>query len=256
MSAVLPLAGFMLRQRLRGLRSLPTLAVASIPAVIPALAIASGAEGEPLQIYGRFLAPMCLYFVLPFVAMFTMLPTLGAMHEKGAVAYLYTRPCPRWGSMVGLWLGGLVAMLPALLLGALAPALVLGSSLPGEGGFLDWCAPVTGLAAVLAVGAAAYGAICLFLGVWSRRALLWALFVLMGWGSIAGAVPGTLRATSPHRYLFALMRSWCGFENGWEGLVPPDPSPPADLLSLAVLAGICALALLLAWRAALRRDIL
>ncbi len=256
MSAVSAFRAFTLRRRLRGLGLAPSLAVALIPTGIAALIAWRGA-GTPLDDYLRYAAPLCLSFVLPFVAMFTTLPILGELYDKGAMGYVYTRPAPRWAPLLGLFQGALLAMLPVMLLSALGPALVMMVLDQGATGLADWLPAVGGVAATLAVGAVVYTAICVLLGVWSRRSILWALLVLVVWGSVVGNLPGSLRDTSPHRYLTALLRQWGNIDPQVDLVVLPlDPEPPAVGLSLAMLAGITLLSLYLSWRASRRRDIL
>lgn len=256
MSAVAALRSYTLRRRLGGAGAVPALAVALVPAAIAAIAAWHGVE-HPLRDYGRFVAPLCLSLVLPFVAMFTTLPILGELHEKGAIGYLYTRPCARWRPLLGIYQGAVLASLPALLVAAGLPAVILALAGDGESGAAAWLGKAGGVAGALAAGAVVDVAICLLLGVWSRKAVLWALLVLILWGSVVGNLPGSLRDASPHRYLAALLRVWGGIGPQVDVLVlPSDPSPPPTPLALAALAGTTALCLLLSWRAALRRDIL
>ena len=256
MSAVAALRSFTLRRRLTGVGLLPSLAIALVPSGI-AVILAWRGGGAPLDDYLRLMAPLCLSFVLPFVAMFMTLPILGELYEKGAMGYLYTRPAPRWAPLLGLFQGAFLAALPVLLVATLAPALVLMAWAPGPAVLADWFPMVGGVFATLAVGAMVDTAICVLLGAWSRRSIIWALLVLVVWGSVVGNLPGSLRDTSPHRYLVALLRQWTGIGEGVEvRALPPDPDPPSVAASLAVLAGITVACLFLSWRAARRRDIL
>jgi ABC-type transport system involved in multi-copper enzyme maturation permease subunit len=248
------LRAFSLRRRLHGWHKLPNLAVAAIPVLIAAVA-ASVDSGDPYKLYGEFIVPMCIYFVIPFISMFTMLPVLGELYDNTAIGYLYTRPTPRWAPLMGLFQGGYLAMLPALALAAIVPGLILalaGQDLPTG----LWLKRIAGLIGVLWMGGLAYGAICLFLGVWSRRAIVWAVVLLIGWGVVFGGLPGAMRNTSPHRYLLGLARQWCGVENTWTGMFVPDPDPPSALLSIVVIAAATAIFFLLTRWAANRRDVL
>jgi len=258
-SAAAALRGFAFRRRLLGWKIVPSLGVALVPSLIALTFTLAPNHGSqvptPYRFYGEYLAPLCLYFVAPFVSMFTLLPLLGALYEKGAVGYLVTRPVPRRQVVFGLYQGGLLAMLPLMVLAAVLPALIL-SPLSGGVELRFWVRRVAALAGLLGIAGAVYGALCLFLGIWSKKAILWALGLLIGWGSVAGSIPGALRSTSLHRYLFALMRDGLDVGNAWSGMFVPDPEPPGMVLSLGVLAGALAVFLRLAVGARRRRDVL
>ncbi|MAW59749.1 MAG: hypothetical protein CMJ94_02815 [Planctomycetes bacterium] len=252
-SAIRALRNYAVRRRLIGLRMLPSLAVAAVPCLVAAVAATVGAE--PFELYGEYIVPMAIYFVVPFVAMFSVLPLLGELYDNGAIGYLYTRPAPRWAPLLGIYLGSCLAMIPVLILAALVPGLILMPVDPA----LDlgaWLGRIGGLAAVLSLGGIAYGAVCTFFGVWSRRAIIWSVVVLIGWGVVFGGLPGAMRTTSPHRYLLGLAKDWCGVENTFTGMFVPDPDPPSVLTSLLVLVIASVVFFLLAARAAKRRDVL
>ncbi|TAH34495.1 MAG: hypothetical protein EYC70_16295 [Planctomycetota bacterium] len=257
---VLAVQAYSFRRRMLSWKALPALMVALVPTFM-ALVFRffapheQGGTPTPYRMYGEILAPMCLYFVLPFLSMLVMLPILGELYEKGAIAYLLTRPAPRWVPLLGLYSGGLLALLPLAVLCATLPALIL-SPISGGVELRFWLQRVVFLSLVLWIGAAPYGALCLFLGVWSRKAVLWALALLIGWGSIAGSITGPLRALSPHRYLFGLLRNWLDLSNTLGQFSVPDPDPPGTLLSLLVLAGYVLAFLVLAYQAIRTRDVL
>lgn len=258
---LLAVQGYSFRRRMLSWKAIPALGVVLVPALMAFLFAQFAPQGQgdtptPYRMYGEFLAPTCLYFVLPFVCMLVMLPILGELYEKGAVAYLLVRPAPRWVPLLGLYSGGLLAVLPLVLLGAIAPALCL---LPVAQGveLRFWLQRVGALAAILWIGAAPYGALCLFLGVWSRKAVLWAMALLIGWGTIVGSLTGPLRTLSPHRYLFGLLRNWLDLSNTLNNsALVPDLDPPGTLLSLLVLAAYTAGFLALAYLAIRKRDVL
>lgn len=248
-----------LRRRAGGLRLLPALGVAMVPALVAAVYAFLRPEDAggptPFRLYTQYLAPLALYAVLPFVSMLLLLPVLGELYEKGAMAYFVTRPVPRWVPLLGLYTGALAAALPVMVAAAVVPALVLQPVAGGvEARF--WVQRTAALAVLLWLGTVPYGALCLFLGVWSRKAVLWALALLVGWGSVAGSITGPLRTFSPHRYLAALLRAWLDLRNTWSGFYVPDPAPPSPEGSVLFLAGFTLIFLGLAWLAVRRRDIL
>jgi ABC-2 type transport system permease protein len=255
MSATAAIRAFALRRRLGGLGLLPSLGIALVPAAI-ALVIGLRGSTDPVDDYLRYVVPLCLSFVLPFIAMFTTLPVLGEFYEKGAVGYLLTRPTPRWALPLGMFQGSVLAMLPVTLVVGLVPAVLLAvMGQPTEP--QAWTAAAAGVTGTLVVATLVDVAICVLLGIWSRRSILWAMFFLLMWGSVVGNLPGALRGASPHRYLGALLRKWGNIPPSVDLIVLPyDPAPPSPALSLTVLGAFVVACLFLGWRAARRRDIL
>ena len=255
---------------LRSKRLIPIMLVALLPAIISAIGAWAGAwdsdSGGAFRDLGRFIAPLCLYFVLPMMCMFTMLPNIGELYEGGAIGYFWTRPCPRWQPIIGVHQGSVLALilLCGIAIGVnmfimmFTESISFNAELSNEAStvpFSDWLARSAGLWAVMSFGGIAYGAICIFLAGWSKRAALWSIGMLIGWGAIVGALPGSLRNTSPHRYLFGLLREWCEIENTWSGMFIPDSDPPSTLLSLATLMGITVVFLGFSYIAAQNRDV-
>ena len=256
MSAVAAVRQWSWRSRLLTPRAIPMLGIAAVPALIGGLGAWFGME-DPFADYGNFIAPLCLYFVLPLACMFAILPTLADLYESSAIGHFFVRPVPRWHILLGAWQGAVLALFPAMALATLLPAVLMalgGGSM--ETNLLVWLQRATGLLAVLTLGTLSWGAVCIFLATATKRPILWAVGLLIGWGAVVGAFPGDLRVTSPHRYLFGLARSWCDIDNTWTGFFVPDPEPPTAALSLVVLACITIVFLLLAARAVNRRDVL
>lgn len=245
-----------LRRRVGGARFLGALAVALLPGLNIALNVAfADGERDLFNVYLRYVVPMCLYFVTPFVTMMTMLPLLGELYDKGSIGYLYTRAAPRWVPLLGLYSGGVAVMLILFAAAAFVPAAIGAIATEGTSP-LTWMRVAFGLFGALALAAVAYGAICLFLGVWTKRAILWAAGLLVFWGVAIGSVPGPLRTTSLHHYLFGLVRNWCGVTDTWSGMFPPVSDPPGVLISILVLLSAALAFFLLAARTAERRDVL
>lgn len=245
-----------LRRRVGGARFLGALAVALLPGLNIILNAALGDHHqEPFLLFLRYVVPMCLYFVTPFVTMMTMLPLLGELYDKGSIGYLYTRSAPRWVPLLGLYSGGVTILLILFAAAAFVPA-AIGALTSHSTPPLTWMRAGLGLFGALALAAIAYGAVCLFLGVWTKRAILWAAGLLVFWGVAIGSVPGPLRATSLHHYLFGLVRKWCGVHDTWSGMFPPVSDPPGVVVSILVLLGTALAFFVLAARTAERRDVL
>jgi ABC-2 type transport system permease protein len=255
---------FALRQNLLSVKALPVFGIALFPSLMAfAFRVFKDAGlHSRFDFYGEYLAPIFLYLVLPFFCMTAILPLMHSLYDKGAIGYLVTRPTPRWVILLGLYQGALLAMIPALLLAVITPLLLLSigdtsGALGGDSASTGaWFQRAIGLFGVLFMGSAAYSAVCLFLGAWSKKAAIWGFGLLIGWGATIGSVPGLLQPTSPHRYLFGLLREWCGIKEAWTGFFAPDLDPPGVVLSIVVLISATALFLWMAWRASRSRDIL
>lgn len=212
---------------------------------------------EAGDIYGALIGPIILSGMLPFLTLLVMLPLTVEPFERGTATYLLSRPLPRWKVVLGFYLGGISAMAIPLVIGTIGPAAILWPSTPDT---LSLTKKVLGLTSVALLGALPYGALTLLLGTAIRKPLLWSLVLVVGWGSVAGSITGPLRATSPHRYLHALLREWCDVPNTWEGLGKtfsvPDLTPPGTILSLTVILGSSAVFLFFAWKGIQRRDII
>lgn len=259
-SAMAALRWYSLRRRLLGWKLVPSLGVALVPTLIAVVysTVFDPARDmqSPWEFNRQVLAPMCLYFVAPFVSMLTLLPVLGELYERGSVGYLVTRPVPRWVILAGLYQGGVLAVLPLMVLAGLGPSLAL---MPVSRGveLKFWMQDFVALVGVLWIAGLVYGSLCLYFGVWSKRAILWSLGVLFGLGTLAGSIPGNLKNFSLHRYLFGLLREWMDLGSDPNKVAYwLDPSPPATFTSLGVLLAATAVFLFLANWAVRRRDIL
>jgi len=263
MNGVFTITAFAWRQRTRGFRLLAPLAVALLPSLVLLLGLTFGHDPKPLELYRRFLVPVSLYFVLPFVTMFVMLPILQELYGKGAIGYLFTRPVPRWQPLLGLFLGGWLATLPAFFAAVIIPAAMC-LAVDRAGGDTAvittttdvWIKTVLGLFSVLSLAGLAYGALCLLFGVWSKKPILWSFLALFIWGVLFGTLPGDGQMWSLHYYLFGLARAWCGITDIWTGMFPPVANPPSVPVSLIGLGVVMVSSFLLATVAARRRDIL
>ena len=255
MNAIYATAIFSLRQRTLGLRLLAPLTVALLPTLVLVMAIAFGASVQPLELYRQYLIPLTLFFVLPFVCMFMMLPVLSELYDRGAIGYIYTRPIPRWQPLLGMFLGAVVGMLPVFLIGVTVPAIICAAA-DSDISIGTWLALVGGISSVLWIASLAYGAICMFLGVWSKRAIIHAFLILVVLGSVLGSLPGDGQQYSLHYYLIGLAHAWCGITDSATDLFPPVISMPSVFKSLLVIVSTTIVMMFATARAAKNRDVL
>lgn len=255
MSAIYATTIFSLRRRTLGLRLLAPIAVALLPTLVLVLALAFSSSVQALELYRQYLVPLSLYFVLPFVTMFMMLPVLSELYDRGAIGYIYTRPVPRWQPLMGMFLGGCIGMLPVFLIGAVVPAVICALAEPNVP-LSEWFNLVIGVTSVLWIASLAYGAICVFLGVWSKRAIIHAFVILVILGSVLGSLPGDGQHYSLHYYLIGLAHEWCGITDSATDLFPPVTEMPSVLKSLLVIFGTTVAMMFATSAAAKSRDVL
>ncbi|MFK5956971.1 MAG: hypothetical protein QM477_11070 [Planctomycetota bacterium] len=255
MRAVLSVARFSFMRRASGLKLLGPGVVALLPCLMMSVVLFEGDPIEALDLYRNYMVPATLYFVLPLVCMFVMLPVLSELYDKGAIGYLYTRPAPRWKILLGMFLGAYAATIPVFFIGVLAPVM-MGLAFAETSGIHDWIPLGTGIFAILAVASLAYGSICIFIGVSTKRPILWAFFVLVGLGSVMGSVPGSGQQFSLHYYLISLAYRWCGITGSESNLFSPLETIASVPMSLLILVATSAVVMVFTSIAAQRRDVL
>ena len=254
-NAIKSLAAFTWRSRMKNAGVVVFAVIALIPAIISFIAIqyADKDVESPIDFLREYIVPINVYFTLPFIALFLTLPTVASLYEKGAIAYIFTRPVPRWACVAGILVGSIISAIPLLLLAALAPSLVFGIFTPDSFGEVMSLGFMHSLLLILSV--IPYCALCVLLAIWSKKPLLWAAFLLFFWGTVVGSLPGDAKIWSLHHYVMGLAKSMCGIEKVATGLLPPSDTPPSNWLSVLVLMAVTAVMLYLAQLAAKKRDV-
>ena len=253
-NAIKSLAAFTWRSRMKNAGVVVFAVIALIPAILSFIAVQYAVEDlKPIDFLREYIVPINVYFTLPFIALFLTLPTVASLYEKAAIAYIFTRPVPRWACVGGILVGSILSATPLLLLAALAPSLVLGIFTPDSFGEVMSLGFMHSLLLILSV--IPYCALCLLLAIWSKKPLLWAAFLLFFWGTVVGSLPGDAKMWSLHHYVMGLAKSMCGIDKVATGLLPPSATPPSDGLSILVLMAVTAAMLYLAQLSAKKRDI-
>ncbi|MDP6963288.1 MAG: ABC transporter permease subunit [Planctomycetota bacterium] len=255
MNVILTLTAFTWRSRLQSSASFAFAGISLIPAFI---AFMSMKYGEPidndLSLLREVVVPMNVYFTLPFITLFLTLPTISSLYEKGAIAYLFTRPVSRLKCIIGLFVGSFTSALPFLVISAISPAIVCALYAGNEVDSLGTFAIMHSL--LLLIALLPYCALCLLLSIWSKKPLLWASFFLFFWGSIIGSLPGDAKMFSLHHYVMGLAKSMCDIDKVAAGLIPPSAEPPADWLSVVVLLSVSAIFIYIANLSSKGRDVI
>lgn len=177
------------RQLLQRRRALGLAALASIPAVVLALAASSISDRRALELYHELTIGILMAAALPVAALVNGAAALGEERRGHTLPYLVVKPIPR----------GLVAA--ATTAAALAATLVIG----GVGVVLGWgvgawAAGEVGIGWPALVGAAVasagYVAVFVPLGMLTGRATLTGLVYIFLWEGILASAASALSASS------------------------------------------------------------
>ncbi|MCP3910632.1 MAG: hypothetical protein GY713_06735 [Actinomycetia bacterium] len=120
-----------------------------------------------------------LSILLPLTALVLGAATFGDLRDDGTLVYLWLRPAPRWIPVVAAFLTTVGVVVPLVGVPLMAMAAITTSSNSDA---------LIGTALSTAVGAAAYSALFVALGLRVRRHLVWGIGYILIWeGFIAGA---------------------------------------------------------------------
>jgi hypothetical protein len=157
---------------------------------------------------------------------------LGAEVRTGSFAFTWLSPVPAWQITLARWLGGTIVSAGCLAIAFALAAVVAGAA--------DAAAPI---AVVAVFGAAAYVAVFITIGCYTRRAAAWSLgFVFLGERVLGAALAG-IAQLSPS---WVARSAYLGLVDARDALVREGiPQGTAGLFRLAL---ITAIALVLAAR--------
>jgi ABC-type transport system involved in multi-copper enzyme maturation permease subunit len=195
-------------------------------AVIVRIILALGAPGLRLNgtvvngplMFGLMIWAFYLRFSVPVLGVFYGTSLIADEIDDKTITYLFTRPIPRGGVLLGKYLAYLACtifvVLPSVVLVWLLVT-PIGSALGSN--FIDMVKDL----AILAVGLAVYGAVFAFVGAALKRPLITGLAFVFAWEPVMLALPGYLKRFTVAYYL--------------QGLVPqamPTDSPVALIQSI------------------------
>lgn len=155
-------------------------ALLAVGGVVVAVAAAVGAADDTddrVEAGVRVIANLGFTALVPIVALVFATAALGDAREDGTLVYLWLRPMDRWPVVVGAWLAALTVSLPL----TLAP-LLLAAVVSGGGGSL---VGATLLAAT--IGAFAYSALFILLGLLVKNSTVWGLGYVLVWEGLVAA---------------------------------------------------------------------
>ena len=234
----LPITTLTVRQFAGGKAIRVVVALAMLPVLFGVIFLL----GDPPFLADEFLRKQILegvYFptLLPIIVLILATGAIGNELEDRTLAYLFLKPVGRWRIVVEKWLGAVVVLVPALLLGLAVTGVVIFWDDPAGG----W--PVMRAALVAtAVGALAYAAIFLWVSLLVSRALLVGMLYTFLWETTLGRFLPGLRVVSVRHFVTSVF-------DGLDGDPLWASSDSASLRgSIATLFAATVIALLLATR--------
>ncbi len=237
LSAFLPAFSRAVVQFLRSRRAVVLVLALSIPPLL-ALPISTRAAEVRVEALAAIVVFVYLQFLLPITGLVFGTGILLEEVSSGAVPYLFTRPSPRAGLLLGKYAASLLCGAVALSLSLFGFVALSGGAMPGD------TLPARAFGAVLAA-LPAYVALFTLLGVFTRWALFAAFFYAFGLEGFLGIIPGMIRQTTLLFYSRSLLGPWEARRFRPDLVLGPEG--PADVAtSLVVLASVTAAALLVA----------
>lgn len=246
LSAFLPSFTRALRNAMPGKRSIILLLVLAMPPVIALLAAhrISPEEGheDAAHILMRLVLYLYLQFLVPLCGL--LLGTVVLMHEasSGNLPYLFTRPAPRSGIVLGRYAAVVVVGLVALGISLGLTLTALGDTEIAEG--FAARAMLT-----LALALPAYVAVFAALSAFTKWALVVGFLYTFGVEGFVGQFPGMLRESTLLFYTRSLIGGWEVRFDMLERILGPEGGAPTGtcitvllLVSAISLTALCVVA--------------
>ncbi len=181
-----------LRARTRGI--LPSLLVVLAPVVVATLARLHAATPSPRVFYG-IVQGYYLHLGVGALMLGVALGGFPADEASGALAYLLTKPVPRWGIVVGRLVSATVTGCVLTLSSALATGVTLGVS----------AQTVASAWPALLAGSVHYGVFFSVLTLLTSRPTTLGLLYLFVWEPVLSVLPGAIHSFTASYYLRALL---------------------------------------------------
>ena len=167
----------------------------------PGMRINNAAVNGPV-IFGLMIWVFFVRFSVPVLGVFYGTSLIADEVDDKTITYLFTRPIPRGGVLLGKYLAFLACTIFVVLPSVVIVWLLIvpiGGSLGGS--FLDLAKDL----ALLALGLAIYGAVFAMIGAGLKRPLLVGLALVFVWEPVVMAMPGYLKLYTVAYYLQGLV---------------------------------------------------
>lgn len=236
--------------------------VVGLPVVLAAVVRLATALGAPAGrinnvavtgpvIFGLMIWVLFVRFSVPVLGVFYGTSLIADEVDDKTITYLFTRPIPRGGVLLGKYLAYLACtvfvVLPSVVLVWLLVVPVggsLGQSFPDLATDLG----------LLALGLAVYGALFALLGAALKHPLLVGLIYVFGWETVVMALPGYLKRFSVAYYLQGLVPHAMPSDTAMSLIQSIFRETPPVSTALGAMAAICVVCLWLAARLVAARE--
>ncbi|HUR69618.1 MAG TPA: ABC transporter permease subunit [Candidatus Thermoplasmatota archaeon] len=189
------------------------------------------------QFYLDVLSLLHLRLLLPLIALFYAAGVIADEKERGSLAYLLTRPVPRWLIPITKFIASFLVAAVATVIGVLLTYLFLfGTTVEGgDIGFLT-----TPLLATL-LTLFAYGGLFILLGTITEKPYLWGLGIVLGWENAAPLLVPWVGNFTLSRHIGNALAGW-KLDEGVQWLPEGGEAMRAFWILLAIGVGALVLA--------------
>lgn len=158
---------------------------------------------DAYTVYAIFCSTLYMQFYVPLLAIFLGMSVFSEEIENETVVFLLLRPVPRTILVLGKFLSYVLVASSLLGVSLVMSYLIIGS-IP-ESGLItanldmlvqDWM--------VFTLGLASYGAVLMFIGVFTKHRLMTGIFLLFVWDPMAAYFPGSAYQLTVRHYLFSI----------------------------------------------------
>lgn len=180
--------------------------IALLPVLIPpALVFLTRVEYvlEGGDAFVNIMENLYLSVLAPVLALFFATMLVGDDVESQTIAYMLTRPVPRSSWVIGRYLAFAVLCGGMLFLSAVltfAGCMALPNFTPNTERLLLFAQ----YAGLLLLSVISYGGLCLFMGAWFKRPIIYGVVFIFGWQRLAMLIPGLVDFLTLSKYLETL----------------------------------------------------
>jgi ABC-2 type transport system permease protein len=204
------------------------------------------------SVFGLMIWLLYIRFIVPMLGVFYGTSLIADEVEDKTITYLFTRPIPRRAVLFGKYLAYLAATILLVL-----PSVILVFFLVVPMGNSSIAAAFPALVkdlGMLIAGLVAYGAVFALVGTRMKRPLVVGLVFAFGWEPVALLFPGYLKRLTVAYYLQGLVTHDMPSDSAMSALLQVFTEIPTLAASLAGLAVIVAVTLVLAARTVEQRE--
>jgi len=227
--------------------------VRTLSVVVPSssLRINGAIVGGP-SIFGMMIWLLYVRFIVPVLGVFYGTALIADEVEDKTITYLFTRPIPRGGVLIGKYLAYLACTVLLILPSVMVVFFLI---VPLGGGSIGEAFPslLTDLG-MIAIGLAAYGSVFALVGARLKRPLVIGLVFAFGWEPTVMLIPGYLKQLTVAYYLQALVPHAMPADSTLGAILQVFNEVPAAGASLAALVVVAGGALWLAARTVETRE--